>query len=255
MQHKPQPIDRVQIAIYSVRGRGNTALCYSSCNAGAFCRNSSHCAICTAEPQVEEQFAASGGSSDSTVTVLRAGLPRNRLSISNMTKGYSCPPVDSDRVWGPTQPLIQWVPRALFPGVERPWRRAGHCPPYADVENVWSYTSTLYAFTAFTVTIYNALVFCTYHWYCAYYVICTVHTTSFLLYILRHVYCAYYVICTVHTTSFVLYIVRHLYYTYYVICAVHTTSFVLYILRHLYCAYYVICTKYTTSFYCAYYVI
>jgi hypothetical protein len=30
---------------------------------------------------------------------------------------------------GPTQPPIQWVPGALFPGCKRPGREAGHSPP------------------------------------------------------------------------------------------------------------------------------
>ena len=127
---------------------------------------------------------------------------------------------------GSTQPLIQWVPSALSTGVKLPWREAGHHPRYTDVEDVRSYTSTAYAFTSFTVT--ALFVFCTYHWYSAYYVICTVHTASFVLCILRHLYYAYYVICTVHTTSF--------YCAYYVICNTYTTPFVLCILRHLHCA-------------------
>jgi hypothetical protein len=44
---------------------------------------------------------------------------------------------------GPTKPLIQWVTRALSPGVKRPWREADHSPPSsAEVKNAWSYTST-----------------------------------------------------------------------------------------------------------------
>jgi hypothetical protein len=30
---------------------------------------------------------------------------------------------------GPTQPPIQWVPGALYLGVKRPGREAGHSPP------------------------------------------------------------------------------------------------------------------------------
>jgi hypothetical protein len=37
---------------------------------------------------------------------------------------------------GPTQPLIQWVPGALSPGVKRPGREANHSPPSSvDVKN------------------------------------------------------------------------------------------------------------------------
>jgi hypothetical protein len=32
-------------------------------------------------------------------------------------------------VLGSTYPPIQWVPRALSPGVKRPGREAGHSPP------------------------------------------------------------------------------------------------------------------------------
>jgi hypothetical protein len=44
---------------------------------------------------------------------------------------------------GPTQPLIQRVPRALSPEVQRPGREADHSlPSRAEVKNDWSYTST-----------------------------------------------------------------------------------------------------------------
>jgi hypothetical protein len=43
----------------------------------------------------------------------------------------------------PTQPPIQRVPGALFPGIKRPGREADHSPPSsADVKNAWNYTST-----------------------------------------------------------------------------------------------------------------
>jgi hypothetical protein len=43
---------------------------------------------------------------------------------------------------GPTQPPIQWVPRALSPGVKRPRREADHSPPSnVEVRNAWSYIS------------------------------------------------------------------------------------------------------------------
>jgi len=42
----------------------------------------------------------------------------------------------------PTQPPIQWVPRALNQGVKRWWREANHSPiSSAEVKNAWSYTS------------------------------------------------------------------------------------------------------------------
>jgi hypothetical protein len=44
---------------------------------------------------------------------------------------------------GPTQPPIQWVPRAISPGVNRPERVADHSSPSsAKFKNAWSYTFT-----------------------------------------------------------------------------------------------------------------
>jgi hypothetical protein len=44
---------------------------------------------------------------------------------------------------GPTQPPIQWVPRALSLGVKRPGREADHLPPSSvEVKNAWRYSST-----------------------------------------------------------------------------------------------------------------
>jgi hypothetical protein len=55
-----------------------------------------------------------------------------------------------DRLWGPTQPPIQWVPGALSPGFKRPGREAYHSPPTsAEIRKMWIYTSTPpYAFMA-----------------------------------------------------------------------------------------------------------
>jgi hypothetical protein len=42
-----------------------------------------------------------------------------------------------------TQPPIQWVPRALSPGVKRSGREADHSPPTsAEVKKTWLYIST-----------------------------------------------------------------------------------------------------------------
>jgi hypothetical protein len=69
----------------------------------------------------------------------------------------------------PTQPPIQWIPRALSLGVERPGREADHSPPSsADVKNAWSYTFILqYVFMAWCLvkhrdnfTFNNVLYFC-----------------------------------------------------------------------------------------------
>jgi hypothetical protein len=49
----------------------------------------------------------------------------------------------SRRVLGPTQPRIQWVWRALSPGLKRPGRESGDSPPTsAQVEKIVAYTST-----------------------------------------------------------------------------------------------------------------
>jgi hypothetical protein len=53
----------------------------------------------------------------------------------------------SRTAFGPTQPPLRWVPRALSLGVERPGLQADRSPPSnAEVKNVWSYTSTLNVF-------------------------------------------------------------------------------------------------------------
>jgi len=44
---------------------------------------------------------------------------------------------------GSTQPPLQWVQGAPFPGRKSPGREADHSPPYSDeVKKTWSYTST-----------------------------------------------------------------------------------------------------------------
>jgi hypothetical protein len=41
---------------------------------------------------------------------------------------------------GPTQPPIQWIPKALFPGIKRPDRQADHSPPSSvEVKNARSF--------------------------------------------------------------------------------------------------------------------
>jgi hypothetical protein len=55
---------------------------------------------------------------------------------------FSSPP-HPNRLWGSTQPPIQWVPGALSLRVKQPGREAYLSPPSsAVVKNVWSYTST-----------------------------------------------------------------------------------------------------------------
>jgi hypothetical protein len=68
---------------------------------------------------------------------------RRRLGIFLFT-------IVSRTALGPTQPPIQWIPGALSLGVKRPGREADHSSPSsAEVNNAWSYTSTLqYVFMA-----------------------------------------------------------------------------------------------------------
>jgi hypothetical protein len=80
-------------------------------------------------------------SSFSIVTWLQAGRPRFD-SRQRKGKGFSLRPA-SRLDLGPTQPPIQWVLGAPFPGVKRPGREADHSlPPSAEIKNAWSYTST-----------------------------------------------------------------------------------------------------------------
>jgi hypothetical protein len=39
------------------------------------------------------------------------------------------PPQASRPVLGPTQPRIQWVPGAVYPGIKRQGHKADHSPP------------------------------------------------------------------------------------------------------------------------------
>jgi hypothetical protein len=48
-----------------------------------------------------------------------------------------------DRLWGSTQPPIQWVPGVLSSEVKRPGRGADHSPlTSAEVNKMWIYIST-----------------------------------------------------------------------------------------------------------------
>jgi len=47
-----------------------------------------------------------------------------------------------DRLWGHTQPSIQWIPRALSLGVKRLGREVDHSSPSTAEVNAWNYTST-----------------------------------------------------------------------------------------------------------------
>jgi hypothetical protein len=79
------------------------------------------------------------GSSVSIVTRLRNGRP---AFDSRQGQGFSFFATASRPALGPTQTLIQWVPRAISPGVKRPGREGDHSfPSSAEVKNAWSYTS------------------------------------------------------------------------------------------------------------------
>jgi hypothetical protein len=72
------------------------------------------------------------------VTELRAGRPG--FDSRQVMKFFSIHHVQAGP--GPTQPPVQWVPRALSPGLKRPEREADNSPPSsAEVKNAWRCTS------------------------------------------------------------------------------------------------------------------
>jgi hypothetical protein len=58
---------------------------------------------------------------------LLAGRPRGRSSSPGRVKNFLFSKSYRPAL-GSTQPPIQWVPRALSPGVKRPYREADHSP-------------------------------------------------------------------------------------------------------------------------------
>jgi hypothetical protein len=94
-----------------------------------------------------QDFYMLSGSRDSDW--LRAGRPRGWSSSPGRVKNFLFS-MSSKPVLGSTQPPIQWIPRAVSPGVKRPGREADHSPPTsADVKKMWIFTSTPpYAFMA-----------------------------------------------------------------------------------------------------------
>jgi hypothetical protein len=98
----------------------------------------------------------------------KVGVENDKLTLSMLRTGYLVlihyrgvgvrVPVGS-RIFSPSSrpalgstqpPIIEWVPGALSPGVERPGGEAVHSPPArAEVKKMWIYTSTPpYAFMA-----------------------------------------------------------------------------------------------------------
>jgi hypothetical protein len=72
---------------------------------------------------------------------LRTGRPKGRSSSPCRVKNFLFS-TSSRPALGSTQPPIQWVPWALFPGVKRPGYEADHSPPTsAEVKKIWIYTS------------------------------------------------------------------------------------------------------------------
>jgi hypothetical protein len=80
---------------------------------------------------------------------LRAGRMRSRSSSPGRTKNFLFSK-SSRPALGSTQPPIQWVPRALSPGVKRTGSESDRSPPTSvEANKMWIYTSTFpYVFMA-----------------------------------------------------------------------------------------------------------
>jgi hypothetical protein len=66
-----------------------------------------------------------------TVNKNSVGITTCRGSIPGKGKRF-CLLHSSKPTLGPTQCPVQWVPGALSPGVNWPWREADHSPPSSD---------------------------------------------------------------------------------------------------------------------------
>jgi hypothetical protein len=83
----------------------------------------------------------SQGCSVSIVTRLRAGRPGfdSRQGMERLFL-FATASIPAMR---PSQPPIEWVPGAFYPGVKRPWCEADHSLSYSTkFKNAWSYTSS-----------------------------------------------------------------------------------------------------------------
>jgi hypothetical protein len=73
---------------------------------------------------------------------VRAGRQRGRSSSPRRAKNFLFSTLSRPAL-GPTQPPVQWVLGALFPGVKQPGREADQSPlNSAEVKKMWIYTST-----------------------------------------------------------------------------------------------------------------
>jgi hypothetical protein len=122
-----------------IAGLNSTRRCIS----GFFC-----VALCCVRRERARDFPLKGscnrtqGSTTRNSDWLRAGRPSDRSSSPGRVKIFflfkSCRPVLEA-----TQPLIQWVTRAILPGVKRPDCESDHSPQTsAKVKNTWIYIST-----------------------------------------------------------------------------------------------------------------
>jgi hypothetical protein len=68
---------------------------------------------------------------------LRGGRSEFWSSIPGGGWEFFSKPPRPERLWGPTQPPIQRVRRALSLGVKRPWREADHSPPCSAEVKEW----------------------------------------------------------------------------------------------------------------------
>jgi hypothetical protein len=92
------------------------------------------------------QVYTSTRSLDSSVCIVAGCGPENRGVGIRVPIGSRFFTSRLEELWGSTQPLIQWVPRDMFPGVNRQGREAATS---AEIKTTWICASTPpYAFMA-----------------------------------------------------------------------------------------------------------